>query len=766
MVLSVLIILVIAACIPLFHLLFRDKTPYLLALLPLSLFTWLLWQYLGGGLATPQREVWTWNSYFQLELAFYLDGLSLLFSLLITGIGVLIYLYAGPYMKGARYYRRFFMSLTVFMGSMLGLVLADNLLALIVFWEMTSITSFLLIGYDHEQEKSRYAALQGLLVTASGGLALLAGLILLGIVTQEYTISALAQYREQIVAHSLYLPILLCVLLGAFTKSAQAPFHFWLPNAMAAPTPVSAYLHSATMVKAGVFFLARFWPVLGGTPEWTLLLTAVGGLTALTGGVLAFGAQDLKRILAYSTVSALGLMVLTFGVGTRTAIYAGISLIVAHGLYKSSLFMLAGIIDKGSGTRSLQELPARLYERMPLAFWLVLAAALSLGGILPFFGFVAKELLVEAALSAPSRKYVLTGVVLLTGALFVAVLLMLTHQAFFQPRGASSDRRVKKLSFAYYLPPLVSALAGLLFGLFPGLLSDLFSLGAQSLDPALPAKSLSLWHGWNTALMLSLLSIAAGAGLYAGRRPLKARWPAGALRRFAPSRAYDRLVDGMLRAATWHTQVIQNGQLRYYVMATMFSLLLLTSFTFFYKEGVTVQTLTPDVLVFEVILLGIMLMALAFILTVRYRIDSLLGLGIVGIVISIVFLEGGAPDLAITFFLIDTLTIILFVLILHRLPKRVAPKSRFGAARDLLIAAGMGVMVTCLLLAITDAPLDSRLKDFYAGSSYAMAEGRNIVNVILVDFRSLDTFGEIIVLAIAAFGVYAIVTFSNQKDNA
>jgi multicomponent Na+:H+ antiporter subunit A len=556
------------------------------------------------------------------------------------------------------------------------------------------------------------------------------------------------------------------VLLGAFTKSAQAPFHFWLPNAMAAPTPVSAYLHSATMVKAGVFFLARFWPVLGGTPEWTLLLTVIGGLTALTGGVMAFGAEDLKKILAYSTISALGLMVLTFGVGTQTAIYAGISLIIAHGLYKSSLFMLAGIIDKGSGTRSLQQLPGRLYERMPLAFWLVLAASLSLGGILPFFGFVAKELLVETALSAPSRKLLLTGVVVLTGALFVAVLLMLTHQTFFQQRDASSDRPVKKLNFAYYLPPLISALGGLLFGLFPGVLSGLFSLSAQSLDPALPAKSLSLWHGWNTALMLSLLSVAVGAGLYYGRRPLKALWPAGALRNFGPSRGYDRLVDGMLKAAAWHTRVIQNGQLRYYIMATMFSLLLLTSFTFFYKEGVKVESLAPDVLIFEVVLLGIMLMALTFILTVRYRIDSLLGLGIVGIVISIVFLEGGAPDLAITFFLIDTLTIILFVLILHRLPKRVAPKGRIAAARDLLIAAGMGLMVTFLLLAVTDGPLDSKLKHFYAGNSYAMAKGRNIVNVILVDFRSLDTFGEIIVLAIAAFGVYAIVTFPNQKNNA
>ncbi|MEX2655939.1 MAG: proton-conducting transporter membrane subunit, partial [Balneolales bacterium] len=609
MIVILLVILLTALCIPLLHRILGNKTAYLLALLPLSAFGWFMAQYFGGVLDEPLRSSLEWNSYFNLRLDFYLDGLSLLFALMITGIGTLIYFYAAYYMKVTDHYSRFFIFLTVFMASMLGLVLADNLLSIIVFWEMTSITSFMLIGYNHEKESARYAALQGLLVTAAGGLALLAGLVLIGVTTGENSISEMQHCRETLINHKLYLPILLCVLTGAFTKSAQVPFHFWLPNAMAAPTPVSAYLHSATMVKAGVYFVARFFPVLGDTFEWSLILTTFGTLTMLTGAIMAFRSDDLKKILAYSTISALGIMVLSFGIGTKAAIYAGMAYILAHALYKSALFMLAGIIDKHSGTRLISRLPGNLYQKMPMLFVLVLLAGLSLGGILPFFGFIAKEMLLEMTLSAPFVSGVLSAALLLTGALFVALLLMLTHKTFFKKQGDANEN-INKASFLLYAAPMLVAALGLFFGLFPNILSHLVSGAAQSLDGNLPEKHLALWHGVNTAFLLSLVSIIAGAGLYylQGKK-LNIDWGIGVYKAFEPSRLYDLLIGGMLKFANWQTQRIQTGRLRYYVMFTLLSMLFLTGFTFFYKAGIMVNYTAIDIYVFEVVLGVIILMA-------------------------------------------------------------------------------------------------------------------------------------------------------------
>ncbi|MBK6264961.1 DUF4040 domain-containing protein [Marivirga sp. S37H4] len=762
MLICILSVVIIAFLVPLLHRFLGNKTAFALAILPFTIFVWLLIQYLNNSASFPLKELYKWNPYFHLNLAFYLDGLSLLFSLLISGIGTLIYIYAGFYMKNAAYYSRFFMILTLFMASMLGLVLADNWLVIIVFWEMTSITSFLLIGYENEQEKARAAAWQGLLVTASGGLALLAGMVLMAIVTGEYSISGLAQYSGLLTEHNLYLPILLCVSFGAFTKSAQVPFHFWLPNAMAAPTPVSAYLHSATMVKAGIYFFARFSNSLGNTIEWQILLCTVGSLTMVTGAVMAFRSDNLKKLLAYSTISALGIMVVTFGIGTEAAIYAGIAYIIAHAFYKSSLFMLAGIIDKQTGTKLLSELPQLLYRKLPLAFVLVLTAAFSLGGIAPFFGFVGKEMLLEMTLGAPFYSMALTVVILLVGTIFVAILLILTHKAFFK-KATDKKTDLQQVPKFFYLAPAVTALAGLFFGLFPDALSDLISQASISIDQELPPKHLALWHGWNLALLLSIFSIIAGVGLYYWNIKKSYELQSEFLKKFTPSAIYDKLFNGMLRLAEWQTRKIQTGYLRYYAMFTSLTILLLTGFTFLFKAGIRLNIATIDIYVFEVLLGIIVMMALGFTLITRSKIAALLSLSIVGIAISIIFLEAGAPDLAITFFLIDTLTITIFVLILHKLPKKIIAKSIFAKYRDAFISLGIGLLVTLILFSLTYHPLDSRLKAYYAENSYTLAKGKNIVNVILVDFRVLDTFGEIIVLAIAALGVFALVNFSKKK---
>lgn len=762
MILCISFVILIGIVVPLLYKGLGNKTAYVLALIPASVFTWFLYKYISFSKAFPLQESIAWNPYFNLDFSFYLDGLSFLFVLLISGIGTLIYIYAGYYMKDKPYFGRFFMILTLFMGAMLGLVLANNWLTILVFWEMTSVTSFLLIGYEHEKEKARYAAWQGLLVTAFGGLALLAGLVLIAVVTGEYTVSELQNYRGAITSSNLYLPILLCVSLGAFTKSAQVPFHFWLPNAMAAPTPVSAYLHSATMVKAGIYFFARFSPVLGNTTEWKVLLCTVGGLTMLTGAIMAFRSDNLKKLLAYSTISALGIIVLAFGIGTEAAIYAGLAYIIAHALYKSTLFMLAGIIDKQAGTKKISELPAMLYKKLPAAFVLVTLAALSFGGIAPFFGFVAKELLMEMVLHSPFFSTILVIVMFVTATFFIALLLILTHNTFFKRRSEASEK-ISTGHWSLYLAPIITAMLGLYFGIFPDQLSKILSTAAATFGDNISAKHLALWHGWNTALFLSIASIIAGIVIYLAKLAIHWKPGAGLLSKISPSAIYDYLFNGVIKVGEWQTRKIQTGYLRYYAMFTLLIILVLAGFTFFYKAGIRINTSTIDVYLIDLILGIIALLALGYTLFSPSKIDSLLSLSIVGIAISIIFFTSGAPDLAITFFLIDTLTVTIFVLILHKLPKKIIRKSQIARYRDAFIALGMGVLVTLILFSITYDPLSSQLKQFYAENSYSVAKGKNMVNVILVDFRAMDTFGEITVLAIGALGVFALVNYSKKN---
>src|SRR5690625_4980328 len=420
MLISILSVILLALFAPLLHSRMKDRTGYLLALLPFGIFVYFLTLYptiTGGEIV---RSSLPWLSSLGINLSFLLDGLSYLFVLLITGMGTFIVLYASGYMKGHSYLGRFYLALLLFMASMLGVVLSDNLITLFVFWELTSFTSFMLIGFNHESTESRKSALQALLVTFGGGLALLAGVVLMGIAGGTMEISEILSSGDLIRNHGLYLPILILFLLGAFTKSAQFPFHFWLPNAMEAPTPVSAYLPSATMVKAGIYLMARLNPALGDTTLWLYLVGGIGLVTMVVGAYLALAHTDLKKLLAYSTVMALGQLTMLIGLGTELAIQAMVVFLLVHALYKAALFMAAGSIDHETGTRDVRELGG-LAGVMPLTFAASLVAALSMAGLPPLFGFVGKEIVYDATLNLDSGAALFTTFAVLANIAVVAV---------------------------------------------------------------------------------------------------------------------------------------------------------------------------------------------------------------------------------------------------------------------------------------------------------------------------------------------------------
>ncbi|HVL87872.1 MAG TPA: putative monovalent cation/H+ antiporter subunit A [Candidatus Thermoplasmatota archaeon] len=692
----------------------------------------------------------------QLDVAFSfrLDGLSLLFALLITGVGVLVLLYAGAYMDGDPRTGRLLGLLLLFMGSMLGLVLSDNAVGLFVFWELTSLTSFLLIGFHQENQHARTMALQALFVTAGGGLALLAGLVLLTVVVGSGELSVMAASGEAIRAHAWYLPALALVLAGAFTKSAQFPFHFWLPGAMTAPTPVSAYLHSATMVKAGVYLLARLHPGLGGTPAWEITVTAVGAVTMLVGAYLALRETDLKLVLAYSTVSALGTLTLLLGVGTDAAVLAAMVFLLAHALYKGSLFLVAGAVDHATGTRNIDDLSG-LRRAMPFTAAAALLASLSLAGLAPFFSFIGKELLIEALVEAAPLAAL--ALALVASAFLVAVAGIVGVRPFLGPT-RPTPREPHEVSLAMWGGPLLLAVAGLLLGALPHLVEKPLTAATASaaLGPVSSAHLL-LWHGFTPALALSLAALAGGFVLFKGWVSLHGvHTRLERVLRYGPSRAYARGMDALPVLASRLTLIVHHGRLRGYVGVALAVAALLAALALS-AAGVPRFGLSSDIRVHEVVIAFVMLSAAAVTCLSSSRLTAVVALGVVGYGTAVVFLFFGAPDLAMTQILFETLTVVLFVLILRRLPRFTQRSSRPTLRRDGAIALSIGVVVGALVLAALAAPAPEKISGYFGETSVPEGHGRNVVNVILVDFRALDTLGEITVLAVAAVGVLALL---------
>ncbi|MFO8100120.1 MAG: putative monovalent cation/H+ antiporter subunit A [Salinibacter sp.] len=734
-------------------------TGWVLGLLPAAI-TGYLATYVGAVAAGDTVQVGVaWVPGLNVEMAFYLDGLSLFFALLVTGIGTLIFVYAGGYLKGHHHLGRFFAYLSMFMAAMIGLVLADNLFTFYIFFELTSFASFVLIGFNHDEAPSRRAAWQALLVTKAGGLALLVGFLLMEQVTGTLQISTLLTTGDALRDSAFYVPILLLVLAGAFTKSAQFPFYFWLPNAMQAPTPVSAYLHSATMVKAGIYVLARFHPVLSGTTLWMVLVGGVGAATMLLSAWLALQYTDMKGILAYTTIMALGLLTMLLGLGTETAVKACMVFVLVHAFYKAALFMVAGAVDHELHVRDVTKLRG-LKAKMPFTAAAAGIAALSMAGIPPFFGFIGKELIYEATLHYAPAVVAVTAVSVLANVALVASAGLLAVRPFFGSLNAIT-KTAHRPSVGLWFGPVVLAVLSLGLGLAPWLLDASFlgpSVGAVLGASVTP--HLALWHGFNLELALSALTLAAGVGTYFGWNALHTSAPGRAFERWLGTgldNGYDHVVNGLMAFGAWQTGLLQNGRLRNYIATILTTFLVLVGYAAVHTGALTLSPSVAGIAFHEWVLAFLVLGGATATMFFHSRLAMVISLGVSGFSIALLYLAYSAPDLAMTQFLIETLTVILFVLILATMPLVREQISSGTAVRDGAIALGVGGTVTALILAVLHVPFSNPMGAYYSENSYVEAEGQNIVNTILVDFRALDTLGEITVLLIAGLGVFAML---------
>ena len=762
---AVLSIFVLAAVAPFIARVTKQATGWVLGLLPLAVFAYFAQQIGPVADGTPIRQVHAWVPSLDLTLSFYLDGLSLLFALLVTGIGTLIVVYAGGYMHGHDQYGRFFSQLLLFMGAMLGLVVADNIIAFFIFFELTSFASYLLIGFYHTDEDNRRAARKALVVTGGGGLALLAGLLLLQQVTGTMEFSEMLALGDTVRAHPYYTGIFVLVILGAFTKSAQFPFHFWLPAAMAGPTPVSAYLHSATMVKAGVFLLARLSPVLGGTDLWLYTLVSFGAFTMVLSAWLGLRYTDLKQILAYTTVMVLGLLTMLLGVGTSAAVKAAMVFILVHALYKGALFMMAGSVDHETGTRDVLELGG-LRSEMPYTMAGGLLAALSMAGLPPLFGFIGKEVTYEAALGAGPIGIVVLVASVLANAALLAGALVVGIKPFFGAEGAFT-RHPHEAPVSMWLGPGILATLGLAFGLVPSLVDQTILQAATGAVLQSPYEFyLALWHGINAPLIASLVTFAIGFALYVQWARVQPSGFMQALDGFfgqRPAAAFERGLFEMARLSQWTTRRVQNGTFRHYLLTVLATFVVLVGSSLLLQTNIQWPMEVLDVRYYEAALAGTIVLAALVAVRTHERFIAILALSIGGYAIALLYLLFGAPDLAMTQFTIETLSVIILVIVLLNLPGISGQVSLASRVRDAVVATGVGAIITMIALTVLSTPLDRYVSDYLASRSYTEARGHNIVNVILVDFRALDTMAEIAVLAMAALGVYVLMRMMRQN---
>lgn len=739
---------------------------WILAIVPTGLFVALvtLVDSVAAGQSVPFSIDWV--PALGLSLSFVVDGLSLVFALLITGIGAVILIYAGAYMESEAHRGRFLAALLLFLGAMLGLVLADSLVALFAFWELTSVTSFLLIGYEHKHPEARRAALQALVVTGIGGLALIVGGVLLAGFGESWNLSELGEPSEAWKAGAGYALVLPFFLLAAFTKSAQVPFHFWLPNAMEAPTPVSAFLHSATMVQAGVYLLARLSPILGGTPLWQGLLCGFGGATLLWGAVVALKQTDLKQMLAQTTIASLGLSVLLLGLGGAQAAMAVAAYFIAHALYKAGLFLTAGILDKQTGTRDITVLGG-LRDTLTITFIATALAGISMFGLPPFLGYLAKEE-IYAGLGYSDAWAVVALVVLVLGnALLGATALAVVIRPFM---GAlkPTPKTPTEGSFALWIGPALFGLLGL------AVVFALLTYGEQILAPmasvisgatveshltlAFDPRGLPIWLSvatWAIAVLIYWhLDLVRSMLLALGQR-FTWSW----------DRGFDQVMFGLVRLSGGAIRTLQHGALHLY-LAVLFAMVALSLLWPMLAFGALpswprIASMTP----YEWAAIVIAAIGAVAVVASPTRLSAIIALGIQGMALSLIFLFFGAPDLGFTQLLVETLSVVILALVMTRLHLGHHDRRPLAdRARDGVIAVLAGVAVTLVLLRVLEIAFDPRLSTFFAENSVALAHGRNIVNVILVDFRALDTLGEIAVVMTAGVAVLALLRRQPKLD--
>lgn len=727
------------------------------ALLPAGLFLTFL---IGGRQVSDGRnllEELAWTPSLGINLTFNLDGFSLLFALLVTGIGTLVTIYADAYLKDGQA-RRFVLLIHLFMAAMLGTVLADNLLVIYLFWEWTSLMSFLLISFENWKPEARQAALQSLLVTAAGGLAMFGGILLLGAEFGTYSLEVLSGQAGRIAEIPHVWLIAALFLAGAFTKSAQAPFHFWLPRAMAAPSPASAYLHSATMVKLGIYLLARLDAPFGQIPGYGTVLLVAGLVTMLVASLNALRATQFKAVLAHSTVASLGILVFLLGTGNDAAMFAMLTFLLAHALYKAALFFAAGSGIKAAGTSTLAEISG-LRGQLPLTAAGALLAALSMAGLPPLFGFVAKEFALENLFQG-SLTIPLLGMIVVS-AVMVAIAWHTGIRPFFAGRQPEGAARLETAGLA--AGPLVLGAAGLLIALFPGAtVAPLLGSALTALTGAVTVPGIALWHGFTPVLLLSGAVIGLGA-VFAWL------WPhfkhlRGSLLPTAEA-GYNWVFDGTLSLARWLTRSLQNGDQRFYtaiILAAAVVGALWLSVT--NGSGLLLPAAGSPFSLPQLVVLLLMSVGALAATVMRGLIATLVSVGIVGFGSATVYLLNGAPDLALTQFAVEALVMVVLMALLLRLPLRPgATRSRRERRLDAGLAAGFGLLLFTGLTGMLAHQPDPALSEYYSTVSLPEAFGLNVVNVILVDFRALDTLGEVSVVGFAAIIIWALFRTASRK---
>jgi multicomponent Na+:H+ antiporter subunit A len=752
---------VAAMLAPVIHRGFGAATGWLLAIVPAVSFYY-LFQMLGpvaaGGAARVSLE---WGAAHGLALSFFIDGLSLTFALTITGIGAFILIYSGAYLKGHPHQGRFFSFMMLFMGAMLGLVLADSGVVLYVFWELTTLASFLLIGFDHTRQAARRAAIQAFLVTGIGGLALLAAVILLQRLAGAWELSAINTSTFDVVAHPAYGVLLTLVLLAAFTKSAQVPFHFWLPNAMEAPTPVSAFLHSATMVQGGVYLLLRLTPSLGGSAWWTGALVIFGGATLLWGGVRALRQTDMKQMLAQTTIASLGLLVMLIGVGTEAALTAAVIYFLAHALYKAGLFLVIGIIDLETGTRDLTALGG-LRDHLALTFIAAVLVGASMFGLPPLLGYFAKE---EMYLALTTGDWTGTAIIVtlilgngLLGGVALAVGLRPFMGSYLAP-----PKTPHEASFSLLAGPLVFGALGVAAGFVTQWLVAAFigpaatAAAGQLVEPHLgfgiDPGSIIFW--------LSVLTWLIGALVYWRLDRVRT-----ALRRnlYSSDLVFDAIIFGLIRFSATVTRALHHGRLELYLVVVFSMLALALIAPLWLLGGLPQWPRWPDLTFYEWATLAIAAIGVAAVVLARTRLFAILALGIQGFAVALIYLLFGAPDLSFTQFMVEVLSVVILALVMTRLHlEKQDPREFEDLARDGSIALLCGLGLTTLLFAVLEGNFDSKLSDFFNSSSVPLAHGRNVVNVVIVDFRGLDTLGEITVVLTAGLAILTLIRATRRK---
>ena len=777
-----------AILIPFLYKVFRNvHTGWFVLLLPVALFTY-FFQFISiTKNGDTVKETLEWMPSFGINFIAYVDGLGLLFALLITGIGSLVVLYSIYYLdKKKEQLHNFYVYLMMFMGAMLGVVLSDNLIVLYMFWEFTSISSFLLIGYWYHRERSRYGAQKSMLITVFGGLSMLGGFLLLYLMGGTFSIRELVVQTDQLMTQALFLPALLLVLLGAFTKSAQFPFHIWLPDAMEAPTPVSAYLHSATMVKAGIYLVARLSPVFAESSVWLWLVGGVGIITLFWGSFNAVKQTDLKAILAFSTVSQLGIIMSLLGVGAAALHYtqldeniymvatlAAVFHLINHATFKGSLFMVAGIIDHETGTRDIRKLGG-LMNFMPITFTIAIIGAFSMAGLPPFNGFLSKEMfftgmvrVLEMDIFNLETFGIIFPILAWVGSVFTFIYSMIlvfkTFTGKHQPE--KLEKKPHEAPLGMLISPIILASLVVIFGFFPNILSErIIAPAVAAITPSLIQEGhavethISFWHGFTPELFMTFGVILFGVLLYL-LLPSWRKVYTWIPERFTLNSFYDGGLIKSERGAQSFTSGYMTGFIRTYLVYIFSFLIAISLFAMWFKGAFTINTddLAP-IGVYEVAIAILLVISSVTILFAKSRLTSIISLGAAGYTVSLFFVLFRAPDLALTQLVIETVSVALFLLCFYHLPQlsRHEERMRFKLG-NALISIGVGVVVTLFAISSYSSKMFESISKYYIENTHDKAGGENMVNVILVDFRGFDTMFEICVLAIAALGIFSMI---------